>query len=349
MDMERNITLITAITRRDITSEGTLWVTSVAFRVYTAPVITLCGVVTNVINILVFSRMGLRDGPAATFLVLSIADGLSCFVYLPATVMAAFRYLGPVRLRRSVYSLYFVNMLCLWLPKNASNFCTVVIAVVRCCSVAMPLRVKSVITVRRQLLAFFVLFLCNVLMLSFTANYFRLDLVSDPSTNFTHITATRTQGWQKKLQYSDIYRSVSFYLSFIIVNICLVVLIVSLKRSSQFRTKVSSTGGRPPGSGDEKINRRETQVVKTVVLVSAIFTVCNLPTVTMTILRQSLQGFSSTGYLFRSFDMLFMFIEMVAIIGASINIVVYLQSNSNYRKEFNVLFGIGQQKNMIQR
>ena len=339
-----NGTLISTVIRRDITSDTTLWFTSVAFRVYLVSAITVCGLVTNVINILVFSRMGLRDGTAATFLVLSVADGVMCFIGLFAIVFAGLRYQGPAILQRSVYSLYAIVLACATLPKNASTCCTVVIAVVRCCSVAMPLRVKSVLTVRRQLIAILVLVLSNVAVFSYTVTCYRIILVKDPATNFTQIILTLTPGWQTKIKTTDHYRGVTFYTNFIIINICLVVLIVSLKRSSQFRAAASSSGDMAATPGADKSNRRESQVVKTVVLVSAIFTICNLPGILMGILRTTLPGFRTVGYLSRSFDMLFVFVEFFGVTSGAINIIVYLYSNSAYRKVLNSLLSQSRKK-----
>ena len=229
-------------------------------------------------------------------------------------------------------ALSFLCVLCLTIPKGTSNYCTVVIAVVRCCSVAMPLRVKSVLTVRRQLIATLVLVLSNVAVFSYAATCYRIILVKTAATNFTHIILTLTSGWEAKIRLSDQYRGVTFYTNFIIVNICLVVLIVSLKRSSKFRAIASSGVGT---SGADKNNA--SQVVRTVVLVSAIFTVCNLPGVTMAILRTTLPGFRTVGYLYRSFDMLMLVMEVLEMTSAAINNLVYFHSNSAYQKVFNSL------------
>ena len=339
------MTLIFSIPRGDPTSERTLWFTSVAFRVYLLPVISTCGLVSNVINILVFSRMSLKDGTTATFLVLSVSDSLLATFGVALSVASAVRFLGPAYLRRTAYALFSVFILCGTYPNNFTSFCTVVIAVVRCCSVAMPLRVKSVLTVRRQLLAILFLVMSSVASGAYIMSCYKFVFVPDPALNFTHLVMTLAPGWQRHVQVMDVYRWITFYSSFFTVNICIVILVVFLRRSSKFRTGASSVTDKSGRSKEDRASRRETQVVKTVVLVSVVYTVCNLPGITLAILRDVIPGFRTVGYLYRSFDMLLIFTETAGQISAFVNIVVYLSTNSHYRKIFNSLFGF--QKNNI--
>ncbi|GFS02266.1 chemosensory receptor C [Elysia marginata] len=333
--IETNATLVTR--RVDITSEATLWLTSIVLRVYVTPVISAFGLVTNIINILVFSRLNLKQGATATFLVLSISDGSLCLLGIISAVFSMLKYLGPSHLKRTVNVLNVTVLAACTVPKYASDFSTVVIAVVRCCSVAMPLRVRAVLTVRRQLMLILLLVLTAVAILCYSCTIYKYILVRDPQTNWTHLILTLTPGFTKKVQISDQYRGVIFYSSFIAVNICLIILIYALKQSSQFRIKATGTNT-SEGLTEDKTTRKERQVVRTVVMVSLVFTVCNLPSIALTILRATVPGFRTVGYLFRSFDMLFMFVEATGMTSAAINIVVYLYSNSNYRKVFNQIF-----------
>ncbi|GFN87649.1 hypothetical protein PoB_001415500 [Plakobranchus ocellatus] len=83
----------------DITSGATLWMTSVVLRVYIKPVLSALSLGSNIINTLVFSRMGLKDGATATFLVLSVSDGTTGFFGLLCSILITIRYFGPLLLQ----------------------------------------------------------------------------------------------------------------------------------------------------------------------------------------------------------------------------------------------------------
>ncbi|GFN78851.1 hypothetical protein PoB_000535700 [Plakobranchus ocellatus] len=85
--------------KTDITSQATLWMTSVVFRVYIPSVLSAFSLASNIINILVFSRMGLKDGATATFLVLSVSDGATEFYGLLYSILITIRYFGHLLLQ----------------------------------------------------------------------------------------------------------------------------------------------------------------------------------------------------------------------------------------------------------
>ncbi|GFN78856.1 chemosensory receptor a [Plakobranchus ocellatus] len=328
--------------RTDITSQATLWMTSVVLRVYIPPVLSAFSLGSNIVNILVFSRMGLKDGATATFLVLSISDGATgCFNIL-YSILTTIRYLGPIHLRRTAYTIFMLIMVPPYIFHMTSTLCTVVIAIVRCCSVAMPFRVKSVFTVRRQLLTIMILAASTTVITCYGISCYRVIQVLDPQTNITHLVLTLTPDFARQIQVFDMYRFVVIYSSFIIVNICLVILIVALKRSSNFRTKAAGTvetDKKPTFNVQEscatiKFKLKEKQVVRTVVLVSLVFTICNLPYVVLLILRQTLPEFKIVGCLSRSFDMLAISSEAATSVNVCVNIFIYYYSHANYRNVF---------------
>ncbi|GFN85700.1 chemosensory receptor c [Plakobranchus ocellatus] len=327
--------------KTDITSKGTLWMTSVVFRVYILPVLSAFSLGSNIVNILVFSRMGLKDGATATFLVLSVLDGATGFFNILYSILTTIRYLGPIHLRRTTYTLILL-MVVPYILNMISTLCTVVIAIVRCCSVTMPFHVKSIFTVRRQLLAIMILAVSAIIITSYGMTCYRVMQMLDPQTNITHLVVTLIPDFARQIQVIDMYRLVVIYSSFIIVNICLVILIVALKRSSNFRNKAAGTKeiDKEPASNVQescatiKSKLREKQVVRTVVLVSLVFTICNLPYVILLILRQTLPGFRAVGCLNRSFDMLSIFSEATVSVNVCVNIFIYYYSHANYRNVF---------------
>ncbi|GFO02492.1 chemosensory receptor a [Plakobranchus ocellatus] len=327
--MLRNNSFAGDALKEDITSEATLWVATIVLKFCTTTFLALCSVVSNIVNIVVFCRMGFDGSLTQNFLGLSIADCLYGCIWFILSIGLIIDHFGLWKSALSLQAFVKVGSAICSIPFFASITCTTVIAVVRCCSVVMPFHVKAVVTPRRQALAIIVLISITVVFSSYYFSCFRLDWQSNPQKNISFISIGACESFSMRLRILDYYRSVLIYTSLIIISVCLCILIVSLRRSANFK-KVTS-------SADPKM-RRELQVIKTVTLVSAIFVLCNMPVLCMAFLRQNLPGFNFDGYMRRTFGILFMFHNVITLANSSVNIFVFYFSSSNYRKTFKGLF-----------
>ncbi|GFO27867.1 hypothetical protein PoB_005437200 [Plakobranchus ocellatus] len=125
-------------------------------------------------------------------------------------------------------------------------------------------------------------------------------------------------------------------------------MIIALKRSSRFRNRPQKSNEKntPDSrsvttrlSQNSRLNSRELQVIKVVILVSAVFVVCNAPAMIASILRQTVPGLSNVGTYRLSQDVLLIFVEVFQLLNCTLNIVVYLKYNTLYRTTFLDLFG----------
>ncbi|GFN98213.1 FMRFamide receptor [Plakobranchus ocellatus] len=335
-------------TREDIISETALWILAVTIRVCLNTVFSVSAFITNIINFIVFKRMSINDSVKESFLILSIADGSVGFLGTIAGVCNGLRYLASAHIQGSMYALYILLLAVATVPTMTSLLSTTVLAVVRCYSVVLPLRVKTLFTARRQRI--FILSATAVLIgtttYSFTGT--KINIAPIPNTNMSQLQLIFHPEYVERSQYSDIYRGLVFYLSFIVVTICLIFMNIALKRSSRFRNR-SQPGrdentrdfrsGSAGSSQNPKASSREVQVIKVVILVSTVFLTCNAPAMVASILRQTVPGLNNIGTHRLSYDAMMIFVEAFTLLNVTLNIVVYLNYNTIYRTTFLEVFG----------
>ena len=315
------------------------------FKLIVNPTLGLVSIFLNIINMKVFYKMGLSDGVAQNFFILALSDCLAAVTslvnstaHLARTIIRSFIGYGGVEqvihivFQGSYYSLPF--------PQNYSLITTVVIAVVRCCCVAMPLKVKHLITVRRQLAA--ILFLSGIAtsVLVYVLAPLKLFQVLNMATNTTEAYFSGAR-WQTY----TIFNNISCYGSFTICITCVIILSTSLNKASRFRdssttsTSISMSYSNISAADPKAKERlRNVRVVRTVVLVCIIFIVCNVPTIVMYLLMAYMEGFGPGGkyYLAQVFNI--MVAEMFLLISGCLNTFIYVLYNTRYRDIFFSLF-----------
>ncbi|GFR62922.1 chemosensory receptor A [Elysia marginata] len=325
-------------TRRETISDEALVYLGLAFKVIINPILAFLGIVANLINITVFFKMGLSDGVTQNFFILSITDGLMCVF----SEINSITYI----LQTQVYSgtsvyVEFVHLACFLaatFPQTISLITTVVIAVVRCCCVAMPLQVKYLLTARRQLAAILVFSTSALSMLLYAFTPIKVAFVHNDRVN-SSLPMFLEIRWTAYTLFTNIF----FYIGFVVAIICVIILTISLNRSSKFRETSTSAKTTEPStdtSGQAKEGSKETRIVKTVVFLCIIFILCYMPTLVFALFGQVEPEFKSTGFYRNANIFLLMFLEMSMMVNANVNIFVYLLFNSRYRDVFKTVFSI---------
>ena len=321
-----------------VISDSALANLGVLFKLVLNPTLGTLGTCANSINIVVFYKMGLSDGVTQNFFLLAVSDGCIAFGSLissAAYLLQTTVYLGLGGPEYQVQVVYWATLLVGPFLQNTSLVTTVVIAVVRCCCVAMPLKVKFLITAQRQLAAILVFSSGSIAVLIYFFSPGRIVLVHNPLTNGS-LAMLGDLRWHEYTVFSNIF----FYIGFIIVIICVVILTFSLKRSSSFREKSTSGSATRNSAADTqgKDGRRETRIVKTVVSVAVVFILCYLPSMAFTVTGSLVRGFSAGGA-YRNANMLvLMLTETSLLVNASVNVFIYYFNNSRYRSILNTMW-----------
>ncbi|KAK3763814.1 hypothetical protein RRG08_050178 [Elysia crispata] len=319
-------------------SDITLDSLGILFKLVLNPAIGALGLCTNLINIVVFYKMGLSDGVTQNFFILSISDGCLAGVSLVnsvAYILYAKVYVGAGGAEHQAQVVYWVTLLIGTFPQSVSMITTVVIAVVRCCCVAMPLHVKFLLTSRRQLAVILTFSSCSAGVVIYAFALSRVVLIDNPQTNGSLAMLVNLRWYEY-----TVFSNVTYYIGFAIVIICVIILTINLNRTSSFREK--STGGlSASSSADEqsKDGSKEARAVKTVVFVSVVFIVCYLPSMTFTLVGTLVEGFSADG-VYRNANLFnIMVMEMFVVINVTVNVFIYYFFNTRYRVAFNTIFG----------
>ncbi|KAK3742841.1 hypothetical protein RRG08_064240 [Elysia crispata] len=327
---------------REPISDEAIGYLGVVFKLIVNPTLELLGTCANIINMAVFYKMGLADGVTQNFFILSFSD----LLFTAIALLNSLTYIlqTNVYAGREVYveMIHLASYLSATFPQTFSLVTTAVIAVVRCCCVAMPLRVKYLITARRQLAAILFFSASALCMLLYAFTPLRVIYIYNERVNSSLPMFVELR-WYAYTLFTNIF----FYIGFIIVIICVIILTISLNQSSKFREKSSSGGTSTSGSdgaGQTKEGRKEARVVKTVVFLCVIFILCYLPTMIFTLFGQIEPEFSATGFYRNANTFFLMLLVSSMMINANVNIVVYYLYNSRYRSVLLAMFGAKQQQ-----
>ena len=206
------------------------------------------GISSNILNIIVFIRMGVRDNVTVSFLALSVSDMLYLALLTPHLVVQVMLHL--VQFRMGIPISWLFDHKILFYPfywyafsfYEVSILITVYMSVVRCACVAIPFKVKSVFTARRAIITFMI-FVMSVFLLRIPM-FMKKRIIKqyDPVSNSTVIVYKKVADGGLANKLNDIVsRNLLTWTSFLIVVICLVVMVTKLQTSARFRNSASRT------------------------------------------------------------------------------------------------------------
>ncbi|XP_059178756.1 uncharacterized protein LOC131957923 [Physella acuta] len=283
---------------------------------------------------IIFLKQGLKDSVNISLFSLTIADLLSLVMlglltvwYNPyyyssdvCTVYETFRYIvgGVVRVTFD----------------RVRGWITVFITFERCLCIAMPLRVKAVLTNKRVAATMTLIFL---LVIAGTLPVFysnRPALRFYPKLNRTLFGIYYS--WDSDLVDNITFMFnivISTFGSFIAVIACTVVMVTELNKKTKWRQKSATSKF---NSGKSKISNKDVKVVKMVKLLSMVYIVCAGPTFVNTLWSIFDSEFSPFDVNRRQnlFLVFFMFSFLLESFNSSLSIFVYYFMSSRFRQTF---------------
>ena len=308
------------------------------------PVITLFGLLSNVTNIVVFLKAGVKDN--VTILLLSLAVSDLAFLVLIAPSMCSYIIQALVRSYAWPFDSSLVRFLFSWPAYTAydlSAFISVSLAAMRCACVAMPLKFKLVFTRSRTIKWVMLLVVLAVTLRLPVLTVHRISWRTDPQTNIStpYMIAVNTAYMTR---INDILnRGIVIYILYITMVTCVGVLTFKLYQASKIRRscrpglpKVSDQA--PDKSLGQGFTSKDIQVVKSVVLVGTIFILSQLTFLATSTTRLFLQQFDYSKRLLFLFSIVSQINRTFSYLNASLNIFVYYNYNSKFRFVFCSLF-----------
>ncbi|CAL1543185.1 unnamed protein product, partial [Lymnaea stagnalis] len=300
--------------------------------VYISGLVAFLGIVSNVINAVVFVRLGFSDTTNISLLGLALADiGVSLPVagFSVVNTPAIASLLGQ-SLREAI--IYAVEGPAHVLFCRIAGLLTAFLALERFVCVAWPLRVKTLVTPQLTVCfvigTFVIMTSCNVP--SILAN--QIGLRFDPFLNETGYGILFHPFGDQLQDITITIQVLTQVMSFTVVTVSTLGLVRSLRRSVQWRKSTTSVRLRA------QVSRREQQLVKMVILISVIFIVCSLPTVVGNLAMIFVKDFNVRESLRNLFFLVCLVFYILNNTNSMVSIFVYLNMSSRYRVVFLSLF-----------
>lgn len=310
---------------------------------FVSGMIGLLGITSNIINIIIFYKQGFNNTVNIAFLALAISD-LCCLFTLEwiSICMNSFVISGlPWAAPEVMYLSGGWPHICF---SRITSYITVYITAERYLSIALPLKVKQIVTPTRTTLILILIYIVNLATLipEYATSYLHWKSVPG-RINATIIGLVFTSNRNNVEGICYVIHSLLSMTSLQGVVIFTAVLIIKLRRSSKWR-KESTSRHELRGS----ISAREQKTVKMIVLIASVLIFCNTPGAIIS-MSSFIVGpeLSITGKYLSVCVAAWSFACSFQIFNSSVNIFLYYKMSSKYKETFIKLFSISPKRTDI--
>ncbi|KAH9513949.1 hypothetical protein Btru_031821 [Bulinus truncatus] len=293
----------------------------------------LFGLVSNVINIAVFCRQGVKSTVNISFMALSVTD--LCNVIFTAWVSICFNgifvhapglafYPPDVSYLSGGFPHACLSRITAWI--------TVFMTVERYVCIALPFKVKTLFTPRKTAVTIGVISILTMLPLVPEYLFFFIGWTYIPQLNATLLGLAANANRLHLEGISFLVYALMMFTSFPVIILFTAVLIVQLNKVSQWRTSSQ-------GSKGESLATKDKMAVRTVVVIACVLIVTFTPTVLFSILCFVIPGFHLKG---RYSNMYIIFVSFAFFFDAtnsSVNTILYYVMNSSFRRTLHEMLG----------
>ncbi|BFZ18851.1 hypothetical protein BsWGS_21889 [Bradybaena similaris] len=305
--------------------------------------ISLVGVVTNILVIMVFVKQKFKDSVAVSMTAIAIWDFIKC---LGCCLQ---RLSGPISLWDAAAGESWANISVVALSylicfvTYVSIVLAAYVAVERCLCVTIPFKVKWLITPRNS---FIICSIISVVVFGwFAVMYGIYDIVWVYSFHFNQTIAiyVHSNFYHQHKQPLFLFYNLS---GIILPVICFVVIVAStfvimyqLRKSSNFRSGSAQTQcHQPEKQSRNNISVRERQVVKMLLVIIVVYVISLSPRIA----HYTIKYFVYEFYFLRRYHNIFMIATYILytfdVINAAINLFIFLAMSSAFRATFQELF-----------
>uniref|UniRef100_A0A2C9LWL5 G-protein coupled receptors family 1 profile domain-containing protein n=1 Tax=Biomphalaria glabrata TaxID=6526 RepID=A0A2C9LWL5_BIOGL len=288
--------------------------------------LSVLGVILNIINAMVFLKMGLNDSTNISLFSLSLADvGL-------LLMMAAYGVLFHPWMLETVDAdlIDAVNYIALGWPhvcfSRISGCLTAFIALERFICIVLPLRVKSLVTKRRTFVACGGIF--ATLIAGTTPAFFSYSI----GERFSQLHNKTTVGLIPS-QHSYVLENISLSVnilaqmtSFTLVTSLTIATVQTFLEKSEWRKSISTS------SKNFNISSRDRKLVKMVILISASFIICTFPAVVGTVAMLVSKDYNVNGRYKNLFLATFSVFFHLESLNSSVNFFIYIYMSSKFKQ-----------------
>ncbi|XP_035826934.1 uncharacterized protein LOC118478096 [Aplysia californica] len=294
------------------------------------------GLVTNVINVAVFIKMGVAESATSiSFFSLAVSDlafVVAYFIFILLTIHGHFS---------SNFAYNVIAVFVFTLPYSLSSAITAYLSLQKMFCVAIPLKFRNVFTLQRTVIV--LVFMSAVITACFVPMFATMYPVEfqNSVTNSSMVILAYRPGGPKLRRAFEI--SIQYLLPLsaqVIVIVCLVILMTKLKQASRFRHSnlTKTTESDSANSGSFRLSGKELQAVKAVTVVAGMFVTCNLPPVCVTMATIIEPRYHDTSLYFRLYNAITFARYTLMTFCSSLNLLVYVKFNTNFRQTLANMF-----------
>ncbi|XP_055878079.1 tachykinin-like peptides receptor 86C [Biomphalaria glabrata] len=297
-------------------------------RIALTTVLGMTGTASNVLNMCVFLKQGLHVTININFFAVAVVDLVKSINYLWMTVCVnpnidtldvPFVF-GDI--------LYLVNG---WISASLSKvsiFITGFMTVHRYMSVLKPLTVKRMFTPLRTSVVLFFIFLLNGIIVIPLCLSFYMEYRFYPRKNRTMLGLVIRSNSEETQAMVFTIHAVLYDTSLTMVIIFTVLLIVQLNQQSRWRQNTMTK------NQHQAISKKDKKLSKLVSLLAVLQNVFFFPTVLVSIFTAIRPDFSVSGKQANLFQAVWSFLFLFGTCGANVNVFIYYNMSSQYRKIF---------------
>ena len=323
---------------------------SLTFFVSLGIVVNIFGVTGNVIIIIVYRKMGFSESTNISLVALAIADIGSIMPTQCGCLVKLMSLHSQIPI-----SMEIVDLVAKWphiVFTRVLTFITCFISLERCLCVVIPLKIKSIITAKRTCLILVLIFIANILPVSYV--YFKraLGWKFFPAQNRTLLATLVIKDTPliNIVQKTGLF----YYCSFLPTGTCLFVIVctifltVSLRRSKRWRDTITASsasvgnkskqdGIKPAKTESSSAISKEERTVRIVIAIAVTFVASMLLHIVINLTMHFEEDWNSTGRYKHLFGVLYSVSDLFENINSSINLIIYYKMSSKFRENLLIL------------
>ncbi|KAH9503649.1 hypothetical protein Btru_067059 [Bulinus truncatus] len=296
-------------------------------------IIGVFGLIFNIINIVIFARLGFKDTSNILFLGLSLANAgvvlmlLCCSVVYNPLLLRVFHY---VEVADAVGYITFGWAYTLF--TRISSGMTATITVERFICVAMPLKVKTFITKKITTATTVVVFIFPVAVTFPVFVASGLGHVYNPALNKTILGLVRSPNAGELEDFGVLVNIFMRLFQYWTVSVFTITLTRTFLRKTKWRNSATTSTA--------TLNNRDKRLVKTVITLSAFFIILSTPGVILSFMMIFIPEFKVTGRYKNLFITLFSTFFPIAGLNSTLTLFIFLDMSSKYRHELRELLAL---------
>lgn len=340
-----------------VISDSEIFYFKTYFSMVLGILISSLGVTSNIMNITVYWKQGIRDSVKITFIALSMWDLNICLM----SGLSSASYIIDIYFPSPDFSIISIQYVYFGYTRGfmfvLSTLVTVYLSIERSICIMLPFKVKYIFSASRVVLV-------NVIIVVFGLACYcpawatqGVQWVFYPRINRTRLVLWLSHNRRDVDLFVDTFSGMVLPLvAQLLITVSAVFMIHGVRKSAKFRnqsndvetpgTSCSNSVGISPSSKLHThtkamtMTSKDIRLTKVVVLITIIFFACNLPVFVVAFLRLLIPDLDIGKPQQNLYAVVYAFVYFCGIVNSSVNIIVYYNVGTRYRHEFLRLLGV---------